>query len=69
MERFEAEWGTLNCLALWLGPLSTIPGGIYVLVEKFLLGRDTSIVGSSAWVFVLLGMEAIKTYRANPYLE
>ncbi|KAK5957618.1 Glycosyl phosphatidyl inositol protein transamidase complex subunit [Knufia fluminis] len=69
MERFESEWGTLNCLALWLGPLSTIPAGVYIVIEKFVLRGNTAVLGSSVWVFLLLGVEAIKTFRANPYLE
>lgn len=69
LERFESEWGTLNCLALWLGPLSTIPAGMYVVIERFVLGRNTAVLGSSVWVFVLLGIEAVKTYKAHPYLE
>lgn len=69
LERFEAEWGTLNCLALWLGPLSTIPAGLYILIERFIIRGNTAVLGSSVWIFLLLGMEAIKTYRANPYLE
>lgn len=69
MERFESEWGTLNCLALWLGPLSTIPAGVYIIIEKFVLRGNTAVLGSSSWVFLLLGIEAIKTFRANPYLQ
>lgn len=69
MERFESEWGTLNCVALWLGPLSTIPAGVYIVIEKFVLRGNTAVLGSSVWVFLLLGIEAIKTFRANPYLE
>lgn len=69
LERFESEWGTLNCLALWLGPLSTIPAALYIVVEKFVLRGNTAVLGSSVWVFLLLGIEAIKTYRVNPYLE
>lgn len=69
LERFESEWGTLNCFALWLGPLSTIPAGLYIVIERFILRSNTAVLGSSVWVFLLLGIEAIKTYRANPYLE
>ncbi|KAL1964016.1 hypothetical protein VTN77DRAFT_7562 [Rasamsonia byssochlamydoides] len=67
LERFEAEHGTLTALLLFLGPLSTFPGGLYVFIEKFILRSNTAVVGASVWVFLLLGMEAIKTFRANPY--
>ena len=30
---------------------------------------STTDIGASIWVFLLLASEAIKTYRANPYLE
>lgn len=46
LERFESEWGTLNCVALFLGPFSTIPAGVYVLIEKFILRSNTAILGS-----------------------
>ncbi|KAF5008806.1 hypothetical protein FDECE_4919 [Fusarium decemcellulare] len=49
MERFEGEYGTLTTLALFFGPLTSIPAVIM-------------------WVFVLLSMESIRTYKANPYL-
>ncbi|KAJ5086916.1 hypothetical protein NUU61_008223 [Penicillium alfredii] len=66
IERFEAEHGTLTAVALFIGPLSTFPAGLYILVEKVLLHRNTPVVGSSVWVFLLLGSEAIKTYKSNP---
>ncbi|KAK3376016.1 GPI transamidase-like protein [Lasiosphaeria ovina] len=68
MERFEAEHGTLTSLALFFGPLTTIPSFIYLFVEKFILRSNTSVMGASMWVFLLLGMEAIRTYKVNPYL-
>ena len=46
LERFESEWGTLNCLALWLGPLSTIPAGLYILIEKFVIRGNTAVLGA-----------------------
>ncbi|KAL1988387.1 hypothetical protein VTN96DRAFT_10070 [Rasamsonia emersonii] len=67
LERFEAEHGTLTALLLFVGPLSTFPGGLYVFIEKFILRSNTAVVGASVWVFLLLGSEAIKTFRANPY--
>ncbi|KAH8701695.1 Gaa1-like protein [Talaromyces proteolyticus] len=69
LERFEAEHGTLTAVALFVGPLSTFPGGLYILVEKFILHSNTAVVGASVWVFLLLGSEAIRTFRANPYLQ
>jgi len=68
LERFEAEHGTLTALALFIGPLSTFPGGLYVFIEK-LLRLNTAVVGASIWVFLLLGFEAIKTFRVNPYFS
>lgn len=46
LERFESEWGTLNSVALFLGPLSTIPAGLYVVIEKFILRKNTIVLGS-----------------------
>jgi len=67
LERFEAEHGTLTSLLLFFGPLSTIPALVYVLLERCILRGNTAVLGASVWVFMLLGMEAIKTYRTNPY--
>ncbi|KAE8350866.1 rhomboid protein 2 [Aspergillus coremiiformis] len=69
VERFEAEHGTLTAVALFLGPLSTFPAGIYILIEKLLLHSNTAVVGASVWVFLLLGSEAIKTFKSNPYFS
>ncbi|KAL4990343.1 Gaa1-like protein [Aspergillus falconensis] len=69
LERFEAEHGTLTAIALFMGPLSTFPAGLYVLIEKFILHGNNSVVGSSVWVFLLLGSEAIRTYKSNPYFS
>ncbi|KAL6239116.1 hypothetical protein BDW75DRAFT_227467 [Aspergillus navahoensis] len=69
LERFEAEHGTLTAIALFMGPLSTFPAGLYVLIEKFILHGNKSVVGSSVWVFLLLGSEAIRTYKSNPYFS
>ncbi|KAK0724812.1 rhomboid protein 2 [Lasiosphaeris hirsuta] len=67
LERFESEHGTLTSLALFFGPLTTIPAFIYLFVEKFILRSNTTVMGASMWVFLLLGIEAIRTYRVNPY--
>ncbi|KAJ5871282.1 uncharacterized protein N7529_003635 [Penicillium soppii] len=66
LERFEAEHGTLTAVALFVGPLSTVPAGLYILIERGLLHRNTSVVGASVWAFLLLGSEAIKTYKSHP---
>jgi len=68
-ERFEAEMGTLSSFALFLGPLATLPGGLYLLIEGYVVRGDTAVVGGSVWVFLLLGAESIKAWRANPYFE
>jgi len=68
MERFESEYGTLTTLALFFGPLTTIPALLYVVIEALILRGNTAIMGASMWVFLLLGMEAIRTYRSNPHL-
>ncbi|EXJ90025.1 glycosylphosphatidylinositol transamidase [Capronia epimyces CBS 606.96] len=69
LERFEAEWGTLNSLALFMGPLGQIPAGIYLLLDGVILRDNTPVLGASIWVFLLLASEAIKTYKTNPYIE
>ncbi|OAL35785.1 hypothetical protein AYO20_04935 [Fonsecaea nubica] len=69
LERFEAEFGTLNSIALFMGPLGQIPAVLYLIMDGVILRDNTPVLGSSIWVFLLLAAEAIKTYRANPYLE
>ncbi|GAB1216718.1 hypothetical protein ATERTT37_005936 [Aspergillus terreus] len=69
LERFEAEHGTLTAVALFIGPLSTFPAGLYLLVEKVLLHRNTAVVGASVWIFLLLGSESIRTFKSNPYFS
>ncbi|KAF2261013.1 hypothetical protein CC78DRAFT_522564 [Lojkania enalia] len=66
LERFEAEFGTLVTLALFTGPFGLLPGGIYVLLEKYVLRSNTTVMGASVWVFLLLASEAMKTQKANP---
>lgn len=68
MERFENEYGTLTSLALFFGPLTTIPALLYVIIERGILRANSTIMGASIWVFLLLGMEAIRTYRVNPHI-
>jgi len=67
LERFEAEFGTLTTLALFLGPLSTIPALLYTVIERGILGMNTAVLGASIWVFTLIAVEAVKTYKSNPY--
>ncbi|PGH32698.1 rhomboid protein 2 [[Emmonsia] crescens] len=67
LERFEAEHGTLTSVALFVGPLSTLPAGLYLLFEKVILKGNTAVLGSSVWIFLLLGIEAIKTFQTNPH--
>jgi glycosylphosphatidylinositol transamidase len=54
---------------LCLSALSTFPAGLYILGEKFVLHRNTPVVGSSVWVFLLLGSESIRTFKSNPYFS
>ncbi|KAM5341644.1 hypothetical protein ACJ41O_014675 [Fusarium nematophilum] len=67
MERFEGEYGTLTTLALFFGPLTSIPAVMYVVIERWLFRANNSVLGASMWVFVLLAMESIRTYKSNPY--
>lgn len=69
LERFEAEYGTLVTLVLFTGPFGTLPGGIYVLIERGILRSNTAVQGASIWVFLLLANEAMKTYKANPHFS
>ncbi|KAH6872635.1 rhomboid protein 2 [Alternaria rosae] len=69
IERFESEYGTLVTLALFTGPFGTIPGGVYTLLEKYVLRSNTSVMGASVWVFLLLSAEVMKTHKANPYFS
>ncbi|TGJ77545.1 hypothetical protein E0Z10_g10726 [Xylaria hypoxylon] len=68
LERFETEFGTLTSLALFFGPLTTIPALVYVLLERVVFGGNNAVLGASIWVFLLLGMEGVRTYKTNPYL-
>jgi membrane associated rhomboid family serine protease len=68
VERFEREYGTITSLALFFGPLTTLPGFLYLIVELYILRGNTVVMGASVWVFLLLGMEAMRTYRTtNPH--
>jgi hypothetical protein len=39
-----------------------------MLIETFILRSNNGVLGASIWVFLLLGMEAIRTFKSNPYL-
>ncbi|KAM0797257.1 rhomboid protein 2 [Usnea florida] len=67
LERFEADHGTLLTAAMFVGPLSTLPAAAYLLIERGIWRGNTAVMGASVWVFVLLGAEGIKAFRANPY--
>ncbi|KAH9862104.1 hypothetical protein IAQ61_010306 [Plenodomus lingam] len=69
VERFESEYGTLVTLVLFTGPFGTIPGGVYTLLEKFVLRSNTIVMGASIWVFLLLSAEVMKTQKTNPYFS
>ncbi|RMZ85408.1 hypothetical protein DV737_g800, partial [Chaetothyriales sp. CBS 132003] len=69
LERFESEYGTLVTLALFMGPLAQIPAIIYIIINYSVLGWDTPVVGASMWIFLLLAVESIKTWRSNPTLS
>ncbi|RNJ53814.1 putative rhomboid protease [Verticillium nonalfalfae] len=68
MDRFESEFGTLTSISLFIGPLTTIPAIAYTIIELLILRRNTPVMGASIWVFLLLGVEAIRTYKTNPHL-
>lgn len=68
IERFEAENGTLVTLILFNGSFGFLPGALYTLLERFILHRNSAVAGASVWVCLLLGIEAIKTYKQNPNL-
>lgn len=69
MERFEKECGTLTSVALWAGPLATLPGGLYLAVERGVLGGDTGVCGASMPVFLLVASEGVRSWRVNPFFE
>jgi hypothetical protein len=66
LERFEMENGTIVTLLLFTGPFGLLPGGLYTLIERFILRNNSAAIGASVWVFLLLCVEAVKTYRQNP---
>ncbi|KAK7540694.1 rhomboid family protein [Phyllosticta citribraziliensis] len=69
LERFESEHGTLVSFSLFSGPFATLPGVMYLLIERGIFRGNTPVQGASVWVFLLLAVEAVKTHRVNPYLS
>ncbi|KAK8155423.1 rhomboid family protein [Phyllosticta citribraziliensis] len=69
LERFESEHGTLVSFSLFSGPFATLPGVMYLLIERGIFRGNTPVQGASVWVFLLLAVEAVKTHRVNPYLR
>jgi len=69
MERYEAEHGTLMTVAMFMGPLATLPAALYLLIEHVILRGNAAVMGASVWVFLLLAVESIKTYKTNPHFE
>ncbi|KAI5304341.1 putative rhomboid protease [Ascosphaera pollenicola] len=61
------QHGTLTTVLLFIGPLSTLPAGLYLLAEGVILKKDDGVVGASVWVFLLFAAEAIKTYKSHPH--
>lgn len=46
---------------------STLPAFLYILIEKAILHSNNGVMGASVWFFLLLGAEAMRTYRSNPH--
>ncbi|KAK5172939.1 putative rhomboid protease [Saxophila tyrrhenica] len=69
LERFESDHGTIVTLLLFTGSFGYLPGGLYTLLERYVFHSNTSALGASVWVFLLLASESIKTYRANPNFQ
>ncbi|SPO05081.1 related to Rhomboid protein 2 [Cephalotrichum gorgonifer] len=68
IQRFEAQYGTLTALALFFGPLSTFPAFLYVLIDRLVLHTNATLMGSSVWTFLLLGLETARNRKTNPHL-
>lgn len=66
LDRFETTHGTITTFLLFTGAFGLIPGGLYTILERFIFGLNSSAIGASVWVFLLLANESIKTYRQNP---
>ncbi|RFU24213.1 hypothetical protein B7463_g12123, partial [Scytalidium lignicola] len=61
------QWGALIPKEIGFSTsLSTIPALLYTFLERDLLRMNTTILGASIWVFILLAIEGVKTYRSNP---
>ncbi|KAM3550784.1 hypothetical protein MY1884_008064 [Beauveria asiatica] len=58
----------LTEIVLTEAALTTVPAVLYLVIESGILRLNNAIMGASIWVFLLLGIEAIRTYRSNPHL-
>lgn len=54
LERFESEFGTLVTLALFTGPFGLLPGGLYTILERFVLRSNTAVMGARCVIFFLI---------------
>ncbi|RDA90921.1 hypothetical protein CP533_5349 [Ophiocordyceps camponoti-saundersi (nom. inval.)] len=68
---FGREDKTFGCF--WLvadlsSALTTLPAILYLVIERGILRSNNAVAGASVWVFLLLGVEAIRTYRTDPHL-
>ncbi|KAF2862203.1 hypothetical protein K470DRAFT_213523 [Piedraia hortae CBS 480.64] len=68
LDRFEQEHGTMVTLALFTGQFGLLPGGLYTLLERHVFRLDSSAIGASVWVFLLLSYEAVRTSKTHPHL-
>lgn len=65
LERFERESGTLTALALFLGPLSTLPAGLYLFFEKCIFRGHTPVMGARC-VFFYKGLTTVHSTDNSP---
>ncbi|KAF4983814.1 hypothetical protein FZEAL_851 [Fusarium zealandicum] len=71
------EWGALipDQISIFSGKfriildisLTSIPAVLYVVIELWVFRANNAVLGASMWVFVLLAMESIRTYKSNPH--
>lgn len=72
LSTFEATHGTFATIALFIGPLSTVPGLLYVLICRQFLSSATNelpICSSSVWVMLLLSSACVSSAKRNPYFS
>lgn len=46
LERFESEYGTLTTLALFFGPLTTVPAIAYLIIEMGIFRGNSAVMGA-----------------------